>query len=142
MAKRDGRRAVIRSLVRSEDIRTQRELADKLRAMDYDCTQATVSRDITEMGLLKSSQGCYALPEDMVLERVLAEMVDYVEGAGNLVVLKTRPGSASVVGEAIDNADIEGLVGSVAGDNTIMIAAKNEQYANAIVERFLAMRRR
>lgn len=142
MAKRDERRAVIRTIVRSENVRTQRDLGDKLQSMGYDCTQATVSRDVAEMGLLKSAQGFYMLPEDVVLERVLTDMVERVEDAGNLVIVKTRPGSASVVGEAIDNTEVDGLVGSVAGDNTIMIAAKNEEYALAITKRFQDMRRR
>lgn len=141
MGKREERQQAIRDLVRREQIRTQRDLAVRLKELDYECTQATVSRDISEMGLLKSRQGYYALPEDMVLERVLNDMVQTVEDAGNLLVVKTSSGSAAVLGEAIDNTEIEGLVGSVAGDNTILIVAKTPEYAQKIRDMFINMRK-
>ena len=141
MAKREDRKSVIRSLVRSEDIRTQKELVDRLQAHGFDCTQATVSRDIAEMGLVKSDKGFYALAEDMALKRLVGELASFVEAAQNIVVVKTRSGSASMLGEVIDNADIEGLVGTIAGDNTIMIVAKTEQRAGEIAERLQQMLR-
>jgi transcriptional regulator of arginine metabolism len=141
MGKREERHDAIRALVRSEEIRTQRDLAQRLKQEGYECTQATVSRDIAEMGLLKSKQGRYALPEDMVLERVMVDMGQTVEDAGNLLVVKTRAGGASVLAEAIDNTEIEGLVGSVAGDNTILMVAKTPEYAIKIREMFLNMRK-
>ncbi len=141
MAKREDRKSVIRSLVRSEDIRTQKELVDRLQAHGFDCTQATVSRDIAEMGFVKSDKGFYALAEDMALKRLVGELASFVEAAQNIVVVKTRSGSASMLGEVIDNADIEGLVGTIAGDNTIMIVAKTEQRAGEIAERLQQMLR-
>lgn len=134
MAKREDRKGVIRALVRAEDIRTQKELVERLQAHGYDCTQATVSRDIAEMGFVKSEKGFYALPEDMALKRLMGEHALSVEDAGNLVVVKTRGGSASMIGEVVDNADIDGLVGTIAGDNTIMIAVKTEERAAEIAE--------
>ena len=141
MAKREDRKSVIRSLVRSEDIRTQKELVDRLQAHGFDCTQATVSRDIAEMGFVKSDKGFYALAEDMALKRLVGELASFVKAAQNIVVVKTRSGSASMLGEVIDNADIEGLVGTIAGDNTIMIVAKTEQRAGEIAERLQQMLR-
>lgn len=132
MAKREDRKGAIRALVRAEDIRTQKELVERLQAQGFDCTQATVSRDIAEMGFVKSERGFYALPEDMALKRLVGEHALAVEEAGNLVVLKTRGGSASLLGEVIDNADIAGLVGTIAGDNTIMIAVKTPERAAEI----------
>lgn len=134
MAKREDRKGVIRALVRAEDIRTQKELVERLQAHGYDCAQATVSRDIAEMGFVKSEKGFYALPEDMALKRLMGEHALSVEDAGNLVVVKTRGGSASMIGEVVDNADIDGLVGTIAGDNTIMIAVKTEERAAEIAE--------
>ena len=139
MAKRDDRKSAIRTLVRQDDIRTQKELVDRLQAMGFDCTQATVSRDIAEMGFVKSERGFYALPEDMALKRLVGEQGISVDEAMNIVVLKTRSGSASMVGEVIDNADIDGLVGTIAGDNTIMIVAKTEQRAGEIAARLSDM---
>lgn len=141
MAKREDRKSVLRALVRHEDIRTQKELVERLQAQGYDCTQATVSRDIAEMGFVKSERGFYALPEDMALRRLVSELGLSAEDAVNLVVLKTRPGSASMVGEIIDNADIDGLVGTIAGDNTVMIIAKTVEYAQEIAATLQSMMR-
>ncbi len=139
MAKREDRKGAIRALVRSENIRTQKELVEHLLAHGFDCTQATVSRDIGEMGLAKSEDGFYALPEDMALKRLMTEHVRSVDEAGNLIVIKTRSGSASMVGELIDNMSIEGLVGTIAGDNTIMVAMKSVERAAALVAELSAM---
>lgn len=132
MAKREDRKGAIRALVRAENIRTQKELVERLQAHGFDCTQATISRDIAEMGFVKSEGGFYALPEDIALKRLMREHALSVEEAGNLVVVKTRGGSAPLIGEVIDNADIEGLVGTIAGDNTIMVAVKTEDRAAEI----------
>jgi len=91
------------------------------------------------MGFVKSDKGFYALAEDMALKRLVGELASFVEAAQNIVVVKTRSGSASMLGEVIDNADIEGLVGTIAGDNTIMIVAKTEQRAGEIAERLQQM---
>ena len=141
MAKREDRKGVIRMLVRSEDIRTQKELVERLQAHGFDCTQATVSRDIAEMGLVKSEKGFYALAEDMALKRLMGEHALSAEEAGNLVVVKTRGGSAPMIGEVVDNADIAGLVGTIAGDNTIMLAVKTEARAVEIARHLAAMLR-
>lgn len=132
MAKREDRKGAIRALVRAENIRTQKELVERLQAHGFDCTQATISRDIAEMGFVKSEGGFYALPEDIALKRLMREHALSVEEAGNLVVVKTRGGSAPLIGEVIDNADIAGLVGTIAGDNTIMVAVKTEDRAAEI----------
>lgn len=132
MAKRDDRKDAIHTLVRSENLKTQRDLVERLQALGFDCTQATVSRDIADMGLVKSAGGFYALPQDMALKRLVGELATSVEAAQNLVVVKTRSGSASMLGETIDNAGIDGLVGTIAGDNTIMVVAKTEQRAEEL----------
>ena len=139
MAKREDRKTAIRALVRAEDIRTQKDLVARLQAKGFDCTQATVSRDIAEMGFVKSERGYYALPEDMALKRLMSEHALAVEDAGNLVVVKTRGGSASLIGEVLDNAEIAGLVGTIAGDNTIMMAVKTEERAQEITVHLRAM---
>ncbi|MBE6470646.1 MAG: ArgR family transcriptional regulator [Coriobacteriaceae bacterium] len=141
MAKREDRKSAIRSLVRAENIRTQKELVERLQQHGFDCTQATVSRDIAEMGFVKSELGFYALPEDIALKRLMGEHAIAAEVAGNLVVVKTRSGSASLIGEVLDNADIAGLVGTIAGDNTIMLAVKTEARASEIADHLAAMLR-
>ncbi len=142
MKKRTQRHDVIREIVRECDIRTQRDLAEKLQEAGHDCTQATISRDITDMGLLKSQDGFYVLPEDMRLQRMVSELVEEIYVAGYLVVVRTFPGGAAGVAGAIDNAGIAGALGTVAGDNTIMIAAATPEGALAVQSTLNGLRRR
>ena len=91
--KRNGRQDAIRDIVRNEDVRTQRMLVEELRARGFDCTQATVSRDIADMGLRKLPEGVYVLAEDLHLQRMVSELVTGVNRAENLVLVKAQPGS-------------------------------------------------
>ncbi len=93
--KRNGRQDAIRDIVRNKDVRTQRVLVDELRAMGFDCTQATVSRDIADMGLRKLPEGIYVLAEDLHLQRMVSELVTGVLRTDNLVMIKAQPGTAS-----------------------------------------------
>lgn len=89
--KRNGRQDAIRDIVRNKDVRTQRVLVDELRAMGFDCTQATVSRDIADMGLRKLPEGIYVLAEDLHLQRMVSELVTGVLRTDNLVMIKHSP---------------------------------------------------
>lgn len=89
--KRNGRQDAIRDIVRNKDVRTQRVLVDELRAMGFDCTQATVSRDIADMGLRKLPEGIYVLAEDLHLQRMVSELVTGVLRTDNLVMIKAQP---------------------------------------------------
>ena len=142
MKKRLQRHDVIRAIVRENEIHTQRDLAVRLQEAGFECTQATISRDITDMGLVKSKDGYYVLPEDMRLQRMVAELVEEVYTAGNLVVVKTFSGGAAGVASAIDKAEILGTLGTVAGDNCIMIAAKTPEAAERITASIEFLRRR
>ena len=124
MRKRQQRHDIIRDIIREHNVKTQRDLADQLQAADYDCTQATISRDIMDMGLVKSREGYYVLPEEMRLQRMVSELVEEVHVAGNLIVVKTFSGGAAGVSAALDKASLRGALGTVAGDNTIMIMEK------------------
>ncbi|MDR0308867.1 MAG: ArgR family transcriptional regulator [Coriobacteriales bacterium] len=128
MKKRNVRQDAIRQLVRQRHIRTQRDLVEGLEKKGYSCTQATISRDINEMGLKKLPEGVYILPEDLLLQRLVADLVISVELANNLVVVKTAAGSAQGVAAALEAAGEPQVLGSVAGDDTILVvAADNEQ---------------
>ena len=140
--KRDQRHDAIRGIVRDHSIRTQRDLADQLQAMGYDCTQATVSRDIMDMGLVKSREGYYVLPEEMRLRRMVSELVKDVHAASNMVVVKTHSGGAPSVSAALDGADLQGVIGTVAGDNTIFLATENVEAAQFVVRAIDRLRRR
>ena len=129
MRKRQQRHDVIRDIIRDRNVKTQRDLANQLQSAGYECTQATISRDIMDMGLVKSREGYYVLPEEMRLQRMVSELVEEVHVAGNLVVVKTFSGGAAGVSAALDKASLRGALGTVAGDNTIMIAAESPEAA-------------
>ena len=121
--KRNGRQDAIRDIVRNKDVRTQRVLVDELRAMGFDCTQATVSRDIADMGLRKLPEGIYVLAEDLHLQRMVSELVTGVLRTDNLVMIKAQPGTASGIAAAVDAAELPDVLGSLAGNNTILVIA-------------------
>lgn len=125
--KRNGRQDAIRDIVRNKDVRTQRVLVDELRAMGFDCTQATVSRDIADMGLRKLPEGIYVLAEDLHLQRMVSELVTGVLRTDNLVMIKARPGTASGIAAAVDAAELPGVLGSLAGNDTILVIAQTAE---------------
>ena len=122
--KRNGRQYAIRDIVRNKDVRTQRVLVDELRAMGFDCTQATVSRDIADMGLRKLPEGIYVLAEDLHLQRMVSELVTGVLRTDNLVMIKAQPGTASGIAAAVDAAELPDVLGSLAGNDTILVIAQ------------------
>lgn len=125
--KRNLRQDAIRDIVRNKDVRTQRVLVDELRAMGFDCTQATVSRDIADMGLRKLPEGIYVLAEDLHLQRMVSELVTGVLRTGNLVMIKAQPGTASGIAAAVDAAELPDVLGSLAGNDTILVIAQTAE---------------
>lgn len=125
--KRNGRQDAIRDIVRNKDVRTQRVLVDELRAMGFDCTQATVSRDIADMGLRKLPEGIYVLAEDLHLQRMVSELVTGVLRTDNLVMIKAQPGTASGIASAVDAAELPDVLGSLAGNDTILVIAQTAE---------------
>lgn len=134
MKKRQARQEVIRRLVRENAVRTQRTLVELLRAEGFECTQATVSRDITEMGLKKLPEGVYVLAEDLHLQRMVSDLVVNVRSTGNLVLIKAQAGTAPGVAAALDNAELDGILGSVSGDDTILVVVEDGRAARRLVE--------
>lgn len=141
------RRAQIVELLRTEEVETQDDLRRLLARRGIHVTQATVSRDIEELGLLKTRSG-YRLPEAGVdpsaraqptLTIVLKEFLTDVRQASNLVVLKTRPGNAHSVAAALDANPWQEVVGTVAGDDTIFIATGSSRQAEAIRRKIRAL---
>ena len=120
----------ILELIAAGPIETQEELANALRDAGFQVTQATVSRDIKDLGLVKKSisgsKPCYAAPASAnpdreKLHRVMKDTVLSVTPAENIIVIKTLPGCANAAAEAIDTAGRKDIVGTLAGDNTIMV---------------------
>ena len=134
MRKRIERQEAIRKIVRRERVRTQRELVDRLKQHGYDCTQATVSRDIADMGLRKLPEGVYVLAEDLHLQRMIAELVASVVKSGQLVLIKTTAGAGQGVAAAMDAAELDEVLGSIAGDDTILVIARSEIDADQVVD--------
>ena len=132
MRRRNGRQDAIREIVRTKSIRTQRCLVDELQKLGFACTQATVSRDIADMGLRKLPEGVYVLAEDLHLQRMLSEFVVDVLRAKNLVVVKCQPGTASGVAAAVDDADLAHALGSVAGNDTVLVIGDTTPNAEAL----------
>ena len=130
------RRTQILNLLRSNPQVTQEELRRKLARHGIQVTQATVSRDLEEMGLVKTRSG-YRLPEtgeppapvQPTLEVILKEFLREVSQASNLVVLKTYPGNAHSVAAVLDAQDWAEIVGTVAGDDTVFVATPSAREA-------------
>lgn len=128
----------ITRLLESRAVSSQAQLVGLLAEEGIEATQTTVSRDLDELGALKvrvpGGETVYALPELPVhqvapedhLRRVLGEWVAEVAHSGNLVVLRTPPGSAHVVGSALDRSRFAGVIGTVAGDDTVLVVATEE----------------
>ena len=124
--KRNGRQDAIREIVRNKNVRTQRMLVDELKTFGFDCTQATVSRDIADMGLRKLPEGVYVLAEDLHLQRMVSELVVEVVRTGNHVLVKAQPGTASGIAAAIDAAELPAVRGALAGNDTILVVARTD----------------
>ena len=140
------RQALIREIVEAQSIQTQEELAEALRAHGLVVTQATVSRDIREMHLLKvlAEDGSYryatmeksdtGMNERLI--RMLSESVVEMNSAGNLIVIHTLPGSAHVAAEAIDSLKWPETIGTIAGDNTILVVVRSNDEVETVMKRF------
>ena len=132
--RRNDRQEAIREIVRNKSIRTQRDLVDALKAEGYNCTQATVSRDITDMGLTKQTGSVYVLAEDLRFNQMVSTLVVSFANANNLVVVKAQPGTAQGVSAAIDDASRPHMLGTVAGDDTILIVMDSQSSAEEFCE--------
>ena len=136
---REKRQAAIRELVRSEHIASQHDLADALATRGFSVAQATISRDMTALSLVKDGNGRYVLPEDMRLQTMARTAVLETRRAANLIVVITKPGSASSVAAAIDDARLDGVLGSIAGDDTVLVIAADEQAGAGFEKRIGAL---
>ncbi|MGZ8296075.1 MAG: arginine repressor [Allosphingosinicella sp.] len=127
------RQKAIAGLIRAEPLGSQEEVTARLGAIGFPVTQATVSRDLDQMGAVKVKRGgalSYALPDQpgandwaaARLRRILREWVLSIEPAGNLLVIKTPPGSAHLVGLALDQARLDEVAGTICGDDTLFVA--------------------
>jgi len=137
------RRRAIADLLRRQSVRSQDELRKLLMDRGFDATQTTLSRDLKALGVLKGPSG-YALPDALrpganghaSLRMAIREHALEATPAANLVVVKTAPGHAQPVALAVDNALPEGVLGTVAGDDTVFIAASDARAAARLADQF------
>lgn len=133
----------ILNVVRTHRIRTQGELVQALRKLNVDATQVTLSRDIRELGLVKTPQG-YVVPamgtkSSPDLGTVVREFLQDVRVAQHTLVLQTMAGSASPLAEALDHAEWPEVVGTIAGDNTVLVIARDLKTAEILRKKLLEL---
>ena len=143
------RQNTILEMIEKNEVETQDELVRLLNRNGFQVTQATVSRDIKELKLIKvlSDRGVYKYAQGEVKRaesidvyiRMFRDSVKSIDQAGNIVVLRTITGSADIVSETIDNLGVTEIVGTIAGENTVFVAVREERMAKDIIRRFKQM---
>ncbi|MFZ5633664.1 MAG: arginine repressor [Bacillota bacterium] len=134
-------------IIKSRPVETQDQLARELHLAGFAVTQATVSRDIKELGLVKvpgeNNLSYYGLPDrgaargrEARLKRLFISSVQEIDHSENLIVVKTLPGEAQGVASAIDQSGWEGIIGTVAGDDTILVVTRPKSAVKGILKRF------
>src|SRR3954462_13362858 len=143
---RASRHARIVELIRTSTVRSQTELAELLAGAGIQVTQATLSRDLEELGAVKVS-GAYLIPEDgqrplrdtdqgpARLLRLLRELLTGVDASGNIAVLRTPPGAAQFLASALDRSGLSDIVGTIAGDDTILVVARDGSGGKALADK-------
>jgi transcriptional regulator of arginine metabolism len=146
------RQRAILALIAARPVRSQEELGALLEQQGYEVTQATISRDIKELGLMKvplkggtGNQFKYVEPNlgpmfSSRQHRIIAELVDSVRGSVNQIVLRTPPGSAMMVASAIDSADWPEVLGTLGGDDTVLVIVADPEQLPMLMQRFEDMR--
>lgn len=142
MSKQKRQQALL-ELISEYEIDTQEELTGRLQALGFATTQATISRDIRELKLEKISCGSgkhrYVVGQETGVgthasyQHVMTSSILSIEAANNIIVVKTVSGMAMAVGAAIDNLSVEGIMGCIAGDDTLFLAIKDGQQAEHII---------
>ena len=149
LARKHQRQQVLLRLVGQQRLATQHDLVRALKGAGFPATQATVSRDIVELGLVKVARDgahAYAAPTAVAsgggTDRLRRFCEDYlVEGAiaANLVVLRSPPGTANAMAIALDTSGLAEIVGTVAGDDTVFVATSTERHARSLLTRLTAL---
>ena len=149
---KNNRQDLILSIIENEAIETQEQLIERLRERGVTSTQATISRDIKQMHIIKEPTGSggyrYTVSEQKTklnfadrLQNILRESIIGADRAQNLVVLKTMPGLASAAGAAFDGMGLPKMVGCLSGDDTVMIVMRDDKSAAELCTELAAMRK-
>jgi len=150
---KERRQRAILTLVATRPVHSQEELVALLESQGFEVTQATISRDIKELGLakvpLKNGDGedifKYVVPSAAVnyvsrLHRAVAELVTSIEGSVNIIVLRTPPGSAMLVASAIDEAAWPEVLGTMGGDDTVLTVVRSAEEMPVVKQRFIDLK--
>ncbi|EXX88635.1 arginine repressor [Paenibacillus darwinianus] len=139
----------IKEIIGSNVVETQDELVDSLRMAGLNVTQATVSRDIKELQLIKVPAGDgkyrYSLPQEArinpihKLKRAMLDNFVHIDYTDNLVVMKCLPGTANAIGALIDNMEWQEVMGTICGDDTILLICRTQTQSAEIVERMIGL---
>jgi transcriptional regulator of arginine metabolism len=141
---KERRQRAIVDLIRRSALANQDELAERLSKLGFAVTQATISRDLEQLGALKvrrNGELTYALPDQVRgapnprLAAVLRDWVRSIDVAANLVVIRTPPGSVHLVGVVLDQSELPEIVGTICGDDTIFVACPANSDAQTLAER-------
>ncbi|KXO87922.1 arginine repressor [Tsukamurella pulmonis] len=155
LATRAGRQAAVVEILANHQVRSQAELQALLVRGGYEATQATISRDLDELGAVKlrgadGGAGVYVVPEDGSpvrgvsggterLSRLLGELLVSTDHSGNICVLRTPPGAANFLASALDRSSLPEVVGTVAGDDTVLVVAREPLTGKDLAERLVAL---
>ena len=141
---RARRQSLVTELVARYEISSQAELVALLAAEGIEATQATVSRDLDDLGILKQrgadGRVAYALPGPSGLAQILRQFVTGIAASGNLAVVRTPPGTAAVVASAIDQAGLSDVLATLQGDDTLLVVAAEGVSGRAVAERLNAIK--
>lgn len=132
-----NRKNIIASIIGQNAIHTHEELASALAEKGIIVTQATLSRDIRDLGAFKSPEGCYQLPEKKIPSN--STLLQSIECSGQLCVVHTKPGFASAFATLVDSSSIYGVMGTLAGDDTIFIALKSDADESQIISKIKSL---
>ena len=137
-----ARRAKVVSLVESGLIHSQLDLVKELKKAGYKVTQATASRDLDEIGAVRSSNGYQlANSSDDSMSRVLStdNLILSVEASGNLAVVRTPPGGAQLLASKLDHAKLKSIIGTIAGDDTVLVVSRKSNGGAELAKELLAL---
>lgn len=143
-----ARRAKAINLIAAGLVHSQSDLVKLLRKAGFDVTQATASRDLEEIGAvrgrMKDGESIYQIPSssDGAISRSLpvpGDLVISIEASGNLVVIRTPPGGAQFLASTLDNSGISSIIGTIAGDDTVLVVSKNPSGGGALAKELLAL---
>lgn len=135
------RQGQILKVIRSRDVYTQEELARELQALGISAAQVTLSRDIRELGLAKTANGYRPMPAESsgpTLEDRVNELLQDIRIAQNQVVLKTSPGSANALAVVLDREELDEVVGTLAGDDTVLIITPDNESAQKLRQKLIS----